>query len=151
MSTILTQTVARLLVAPTFAVAAAILVKGYADVGDGFSAGAIAALGLLLQYVALGSDEVEERLPVRFVAPLTFAGLLGALVVAAVPLALGDPILTHRPLPGGDVVELGTLELVSAVAFDVAIFVLVLGAAAGIIRTIARTEGADPEAELEAE
>lgn len=149
MTSILTRTVARLLAAPILVVAVAVLVKGYADVGDGFSAGAIAALGLLLQYVGLGSDEVERWLPIRFVAPLAFVGLLGALAIAAVPLAFGEPILTHRPAPGSGVVELGTLELTSAVAFDVAIFVLVLGATAGIIRTIARTEEAGREAETQ--
>ena len=55
-TTILTQTVARLLLLPTVVAALAILIKGYAEPGDGFSAGVVAALGVLLQHLALGRE-----------------------------------------------------------------------------------------------
>lgn len=143
MSTGLTKLTARLLLAPILVIAVAVLVKGYESVGDGFSAGVIAALGLLLQYLALGREATERALPIRLVPAMAFVGLLGALVVAAIPLLRGDPLLTHVPAPGADVTTLGTLELVTAVAFDAAIFLLVLGAAVGVIHTIA--EAADEE------
>jgi multicomponent Na+:H+ antiporter subunit B len=38
-TTVLTRAVSRLLLAPVLMVAAAVLIKGYADVGDGFAAG----------------------------------------------------------------------------------------------------------------
>lgn len=145
MSTILTQSVARLLVAPVLVIAVAVLVRGYADVGDGFSAGVIAALGLLLQYLVFGRAETERSLPMRLIPGLAFAGLLLALVIASIPLLRGDELLTHLPPPGGDVVELGTLELITAFAFDIAVFLLVLGAAVGIIRTIAVAAEEAPE------
>lgn len=138
-TTELTRLTARLLFAPILAIAIAVLVKGYDSVGDGFSAGVIAALALLLQYLALGREETERRLPMRLVPALAFAGLLAALAVAAIPLLRGDPVLTHLPEPGSHATVLGTLEIVTAVAFDAAIFLLVLGAAVGIIHTIART------------
>lgn len=137
-ATELTKLTARLLFAPILVIAVAVLVKGYESVGDGFSAGVIAALALLLQYLALGREEAERRLPMRLVPALAFAGLLAALAVAAIPLLRGDPLLTHVPAPGADVTVLGTLEVITAVAFDAAIFLLVLGAAVGIIHTIAR-------------
>jgi multisubunit Na+/H+ antiporter MnhB subunit len=137
-TTEMTRLTARLLFAPILAIAVAVLVKGYDSVGDGFSAGVIAALALLLQYLAFGREETERRLPIRLVPALAFVGLLGALVVSAIPLLRGDPILTHVPAPGAEVATLGTLEIISAVAFDAAIFLLVLGAAVGIIHTIAR-------------
>jgi multicomponent Na+:H+ antiporter subunit B len=40
-------------------------------------------------------------------------------------VALGDPPFTHLPRPGDHVVKIGTLELITAVAFDVGLFVLV--------------------------
>ena len=49
MSRAVTRVVARMLLAPILVVALAILVKGFVDVGDGFSAGVVAALGILLQ------------------------------------------------------------------------------------------------------
>lgn len=138
MSSVLTQAVARLLFAPILLVALGVLVKGYASVGDGFAAGVIAALGILLQYVAFGREEVERLLPIRLIPVASFAGLAGALVLAVWPLLRGRPLFTHLPERGGVVIELGTLELATAVAFDLAVFVLVLGASVGIIHAIAR-------------
>lgn len=144
MTSVLTQSVARLLLAPILVVAVAILVKGYADVGDGFSAGVIAALGILLQYMAFGREEAERQLPVRLLPACTFAGLLAALAVAFWPVLRGDALLEHLPPPGASVIELGTIELITAVLFDAAVFLLVLGALVGIVHAIARSgeEGA---------
>ena len=144
MTSVLTQSVARLLLAPILVVAVATLVKGYADVGDGFSAGVIAALGILLQYMAFGREEAERQLPVRLLPACTFAGLLAALAVAFWPVLRGDALLEHLPPPGASVIELGTIELITAVLFDVAVFLLVLGALVGIVHAIARSgeEGA---------
>lgn len=136
-TSVLTQTIARLLLAPILVIALAVLVKGYSDVGDGFSAGVIAALGILLQYMAFGRAETERLLPIRFVPVLAFAGMLLALVIAAIPLLRGEPLLTHVPAPGAEVIELGTLELITAVGFDLSIFLLVVGSAVGIIHAIA--------------
>ena len=86
MTTALTRMVARLLLAPVLVVAVAVLVKGYADVGDGFAAGVIAALGVLLQYLAFGRAAVERALPVRRAAQLAIGGLLAALAVVFVPV-----------------------------------------------------------------
>jgi multisubunit Na+/H+ antiporter MnhB subunit len=143
-TSVLTQSVARLLLAPILVVAVAVLVKGYADVGDGFSAGVIAALGILLQYMAFGREEAERQLPVRLLPACTFAGLLAALAVAFWPVLRGDALLEHLPPPGASVIELGTIELITAVLFDAAVFLLVLGALVGIVHAIARSgeEGA---------
>ncbi len=138
-TTVLTRAVARLLLAPVLMVAAAILVKGYADVGDGFAAGVVAALGVLLQYLAFGRAAVERALPVRRAAQLAVGGLLLALAVAFLPALGGGAPLQHAPAPGAPVVKLGSLELIGAVAFDVGVFALVLGMAVATIGLIAGT------------
>jgi multisubunit Na+/H+ antiporter MnhB subunit len=138
-TTVLTRMVARLLLVPVLMVAAAILIKGYVDVGDGFAAGVIAALGILLQYMAFGRAAVRQALPVRHAAKLAVAGLLLALAVAFVPVLAGGAPLQHAPAPGADVVHLGTLELLTAVALDVGVFALVLGMAVATIDLIAGT------------
>lgn len=144
-TTVLTQTVARLLLVPIFMIAVGILVKGYADVGDGFSAGVIAALGVVLQDVTFG-HRVVDRMPLVRVAPAgAFLGLTIALLVAFVPLLRGEPIMTHAPGPGSEVIHLGTLELLTAVAFDVGVFLLVFGFAVGAIGMIARARRRLPE------
>ena len=139
MTTVLTRMVARLLLGPVLVVAAAVLVKGYADVGDGFAAGVIAALGVLLQYLAFGRAAVERALPVRRAAQLAIGGLLVALAVVFVPVLAGGAPLQHAPAPGGKVIHLGSLELLTAVAFDVGVFALVLGMAVATIDLIAGT------------
>ena len=141
---VMARKVARLLLLPAFLVAAGILVKGYAESGDGFSAGVVAALGILLQYLAFGREEAEKLPVVRHAVPLAFVGLLLSIGVAAAPLLFGDEVLTHYPSPGSKVVYLGTLELITAVLFDVGVFLLVFGFAVGTVTIFARaSEAAD--------
>ncbi|HEV3505219.1 MAG TPA: MnhB domain-containing protein [Actinomycetes bacterium] len=137
MTTVLTRMVARLLLVPVLMVAAAILIKGYVDVGDGFAAGVIAALGVLLQYLAFGRAAVERVLPVRHAPKLAIGGLLVALAVAFIPVLGGQAPLQHAPAPGAEVIHLGTLELLTAVAFDAGVFALVLGVVVATIHLIA--------------
>lgn len=136
LSTGLTRLVARLLLVPVLLFALAVLVKGYADVGDGFAAGVIAALGVLLQYLAFGRAEVERTLPVRRAPQLAIGGLLLSLLVAFVPVLTGNPPLRHWPAAGASVLHAGALEIIGAVLFDVGVFALVLGVAVGIIAAV---------------
>ncbi len=147
MTTLAIQAVARLVLPPTLMVAAATLVKGYADTGDGFAAGVIAALGLILQYIAFGVRETEARLPLRHAPRIAIAGLLLALGVAFAPVALGRPPLTHAPGPGEDVIYVGSLELITPVLFDVGVFLLVVGAVVAAVRLLALADVEQAEAE----
>ncbi|MBA2754070.1 MAG: MnhB domain-containing protein [Chloroflexia bacterium] len=137
-TTVLTQTVARLLLVPIFMVALAILVKGYADVGDGFSAGVVAALGVLLQDVAFGYRAIGRLTIVRLAPYGALAGALIALGVTFVPVLTGEPLLRHRPGAGEPVAHLGALELITPVLFDIGVFLVVFGFAVGVIGMIAR-------------
>lgn len=136
-TTLLTQAMARLLLLPTFMIALAVMIKGYAETGDGFAAGVIAALGVLLQYVALGAETIERTAVVKHAATGAVVGLLIALLVAFLPLLRGEPVLTHWPPPDASVVHLGSLELITAVLFDVGVFLIVFGFSVGVIGTIA--------------
>ena len=137
MTSVLTQMVARALLAPIFVVAAAILVKGYVDVGDGFAAGIVAALGVLLQYLAFGQRAVTAALPVHRAAQVAMAGLAVAVTVLVTPFLAGGSVLEHWPPPGEEPIYVGSLELITAVAFDLGVFLLVFGAAVAIIDAIA--------------
>jgi len=130
--------IARLLYLPTFLVAAALLVKGFVETGDGFSAGVVAALGVLLRYLAFGYERTKGLPAVRHTLALAFCGLLLALGVAAAPLLLGDAPLTHYPPAGIEPIHVGTIELMTAVLFDVGVFVLVFGFTVGVVSIFAR-------------
>jgi multisubunit Na+/H+ antiporter MnhB subunit len=134
----LTRLVARLLLPTALVTSLAILIKGYADVGDGFSAGVIAAIAVMLQYLAYGVGHVERWLPVRFAAECSVAGLVLALAVTFVPLLADRPALSHVPPPGAHVIYLGILELHTAVVFDLGVFLLVLGFLVSVVHAIAR-------------
>lgn len=145
MSVVFEQIAPRLL-GPALAVALALIVKGYGDVGDGFSAGVIVALAVALRYLVLGVEEAERTLPVLRRAPAaTVAGLLLSLLVGFAPVAFGDPPFTHRPRPGASVVHVGTVELITPLLFDVGVFLLVTGALVMVIHQFAHlARGARP-------
>ena len=118
-------------------VAAALMVKGYADVGEGFGAGVIVALAVGLRYVVLGPERANSTMPLIHRAPLlAAAGLIVALAFGFAGLVFGDPPFTHYPGPGEPVVRIGTLELTTAVGFDIGIFLLVAASASTLIRQL---------------
>ncbi|MGF1608325.1 MAG: monovalent cation/H+ antiporter subunit A [Kiloniellales bacterium] len=106
------------------AVAVYIFLRGHNLPGGGFIAGLIAAVALMLQYLASGIDFATARLRVDYVRVLG----LGLGVATATGLAswlLGYPFLTstfgyvHPP-----VIE--KFELASAMAFDLGVFLVVV-------------------------
>lgn len=145
MSEPIVQAATRLLLAPTVVIAVALLAKSGSAVGDGFSAGVVASLGVALPYLAFGSRRADAALRIRYLPAATVAGLLAAVVLAFAPLVRGDPPLTHLPHPGESAVALGQLKLTTAFAFDVAIFALVVGAVVAVLRALARADEEEAE------
>lgn len=135
------QLIGRLLLAPSIMIALAIVVKGYSQPGDGFAAGTVMSLGLLVQYVSFGLDAVERVLPVRWLLRVAVTGCTLGFAVAFVPLAWGDPLLSHTPGPEDDAVAVGILEVGTVLAFDVGVALLVVGALTGILAIIGAAAG----------
>jgi multicomponent Na+:H+ antiporter subunit B len=135
--------VARLVWGPSLVVAAGLIVKGYAEVGDGFAAGVVVALAAALSYVALGAQGAERALPLLRHAPtIAVGGLVLALVAGFFPLLLDEPPFSHHPGAGEDVATVGSLELFTPVLFDVSVFLLVVG-----VLTVMLHQLADPDSE----
>lgn len=134
------QSAARILLIPGWVIAIGIMLKGYADVGDGFAAGAIAAIVVLLQGLAFGVEEFDEMTASRFATPVAFAGLLLAFSVVFIPLAFGQPAMTHWPGINKDVFHFGVLEGITPVLFDIAVFMVVYGFGVGALVAVARAE-----------
>ncbi|MBB4663069.1 MnhB domain-containing protein [Conexibacter arvalis] len=150
--TILTEAVARLLLAPSLMVAAAILIKGYVDVGDGFAAAVVVSLAIALQYLAFGARRAEQELPVLRFAPQTaIVGLLVALSSGFFAVISGGAPFTHEPSVGARVVRIGRLELMTAVSFDFGIFLLIAGALVALIHHLAEPPELEPDLEEDAE
>ncbi len=131
------EVVAPRLLGPALMLAAALIVKGYTDVGEGFSAGVIVALAIGLRYVVLGRERAESTLRIAAHADVVAAvGLLIALGFGFSGLLFGAPPFTHSPGPGDDVAKIGTLELTTAVGFDIGLFLLVAGSLVVLIRNL---------------
>jgi multisubunit Na+/H+ antiporter MnhB subunit len=140
----MTRLVCRLLFAPTLVVALATLVKGYAEVGDGFAAGVIAGLAFLMQFVAFGERQVRHVLHTRFAPLAAQLGISLALATTFLPVFLGKPLLTHFPAPNAPAVHLGSLELLTAFVFDIGVFMLVVGFSITGVSLLARVEAREP-------
>jgi multicomponent Na+:H+ antiporter subunit B len=136
---VVVRVVARMLVGPSIMVAAALIVKGYAEVGDGFGAGVVVSLAIALIYLALGGAGAESALPMLRHGPkLAVGGLLLALASGFFPLLLGDPPVSHRPAPGEHVVKIGALELFTPLVLDIGVFLLVVGVLTVLLHNMAR-------------
>jgi multicomponent K+:H+ antiporter subunit A len=112
---------------PAIAVFAIYLfLRGHDLPGGGFIAGVTMSIAFIIQYMASGTKWVEARLrilPIRWIG----IGLLIAVVTGAASSILGYPFLTSS-FQYVDLPWLGRLPLASALAFDLGVFVLVVGA-----------------------
>lgn len=134
------QTIARLLLIPGWTIALALMFKGYADIGDGFSAGVIAALVVVIQGLAFGAEELEKMVLARMASILAFVGLGIAYAVAFVPVFFGKPIMYHWPPMNRSAVHFGVLEFITPVLFDIAVFLVVYGFCVGAMMAVSRAE-----------
>lgn len=134
------QSAARIVLIPGWVVAIALTLKGYVDIGDGFSGGVIAALVMLLQGLAFGADELERIPATKYASILSILGLVLALATAFVPVLLGEPIFTHWPPLGEPAIHFGALEVITPVLFDIGVFLVVYGFSVGALMAVARAE-----------
>jgi multicomponent K+:H+ antiporter subunit A len=103
-----------------------LLLRGHNLPGGGFIAGLMAAIALVLHYVASGKEWTETRLRARY-RPVIAIGLLVAFMTGLGALAFGHPFLsatfTHVHVP-----LMGEIELATAMLFDIGVFLTVIGA-----------------------
>ncbi len=120
------QTLTRLLLPLMIMIAIYIFLRGHNLPGGGFIAGLIAAVALIVQYLANGIAWTNDRLKfdMHWVIGL---GLLIATATGLVAMSLGYPFLTttftylNWPV-------VGKFEVASAIAFDLGVFLVVVGA-----------------------
>ena len=121
-----------------------LFLRGHDMPGGGFAAGITLSIGLILQYMALGTRPAEDRLRVR---PIRWIGLglLVAVGTGAGAWLFGHPFLTstfrYVELP-----LLGAVPLASALLFDLGVFLLVVGATALILVALAHQSIRTPRA-----
>jgi multicomponent K+:H+ antiporter subunit A len=112
-----------------------LFLRGHDLPGGGFIAGITLSAAFVLQYLAGGTRWVEDRLRIR---PTLWigSGLLLALLTGAAAWLFGLPFLTSS-FEYLDLPVIGRVPLASALAFDLGVFVLVVGATVLILIALA--------------
>lgn len=116
----------RLLLPLALLVGMYIFLRGHNQPGGGFIAALVIAIAILLQYLASGFDWTDERRKIGE-HPLIAWGVLIAVATGMGSLLFGAPFLTssfgYFTLP-----LIGTFELATAMAFDLGVASVVVGA-----------------------
>ena len=147
MSTVIARTAVRLTVPITLVTALSLLLQGHNLPGGGFIAGVLTAAGIALVYVVFGLEELSDMLGVGRPGPFGHAPLayyrvlfgLGLALAAGsglVPLLFGDPFLTQTYWILHGVPLFGEVEVASALAFDVGVYLTVVGALLSIVAVV---------------
>jgi multicomponent K+:H+ antiporter subunit A len=121
--------------AATVVLALYLLFRGHNLPGGGFVAGLTFAVGIILQYMAAGTQWVESRLLVKPVG-LTGIGLVTAAGTGAGAWLFAHPFLTshvaHVRVP-----LLGDIHLPTAFVFDIGVFAVVVGSTVLVLVALA--------------
>jgi len=147
MTTVIARTATRITVPIALVTAVALLIQGHNLPGGGFIAGVLTAASLALVYVVFGLEELATMLGIRDGGrfghgPITYyratfgLGLALAAVSGLVPIAFGGPFLeqTYWVLHG--VPLYGEVEVASALAFDLGVYLTVVGALLEIVSVV---------------
>jgi multicomponent K+:H+ antiporter subunit A len=113
-----------------------LFLRGHNLPGGGFIAGLITAIALILQYVGSGMHWSHQRIRLQHQTPLAL-GLSFAVITGLGSFAFDYPFLTstfaHIKWP-----VVGEFELASAMAFDIGVYLTVVGATLMIMASLGR-------------
>jgi multicomponent Na+:H+ antiporter subunit B len=109
-----------------------LMLRGHNKPGGGFIGGLITAISLILLRLAIGLTQIQRILwvdPVRVAA----TGLILAVGTATAPLFFARPFLEHFHVHLHHVPLLGELHLGTPLAFDLGVYLVVVGVTSKII------------------
>ncbi|MGM0516794.1 MAG: monovalent cation/H+ antiporter subunit A [Pseudomonadota bacterium] len=133
---LLLRTFTQLILPLTLLFGVYVFLRGHNEPGGGFIAGLIVASAIVAQYMANGIENAEAKLHLPNHG-IIGAGLLVALGTGLVSMLFGTPFLTsaftHLDLP-----LIGDIEVASAIAFDLGVFLVVLGSTVLILLNLGR-------------
>ncbi|OFJ51768.1 Na+/H+ antiporter subunit A [Mycolicibacterium grossiae] len=107
---------------------------GHNTPGGGFAGGLTAGLALVLRYLAGGRYELGEALPLD-AGKVLGAGLALSAGTAVTSLLLGAPVLSSAVIEL-DVPVLGTIKFVTALFFDLGVYLIVVGLVLDVLRSL---------------
>jgi len=107
---------------------------GHNTPGGGFAGGLMAGLALVLRYLAGGRYELGETLPLD-AGKILGAGLTLAAGTATASLLVGAPALSSAQIEF-QVPVLGTVKFVTAIFFDLGVYLIVVGLVLDVLRSL---------------
>ena len=147
MTTVIARTAVRITVPIALVTALALLLQGHNLPGGGFIAGVLTAAAVALVYVVFGLDELTRMLgvsrdgpfghaPIAYYRVIFGIGLALAAGSGLVPIAFGEPFLSQTFWILHDVPLFGEVEVASALAFDLGVYLTVVGALLSIVAVV---------------
>ena len=147
MTTVIARTAVRLVVPITLVTAIALMLQGHNLPGGGFIAGVLTAAAISLVYVVFGLQELSTMLGVERTGPFGHAPIayyrvvfgLGLALAAGsglVPIAFGEPFLAQDYWVLHGVPLYGEVEIASALAFDLGVYLTVVGGLLTIVAVV---------------
>ena len=133
MSTLTLRVTARFLTPVVVVLAAFFMVRGHDDPGGGFIAGLVLGAGVVLRWLAFGTNGIGRLLPLPPRVLLALGSGL-AIVSGVTPLLFGDPLLSGTVVR----VSVAGLELKAATSlvFDLGVLSIVLGMVGTFVVTL---------------
>ena len=107
---------------------------GHNTPGGGFAGGLTAGLALVLRYLAGGRYELGETLPLD-AGKILGVGLGLSAGTAVASLFLGAPVLSSATIQF-DVPVLGSVKFVTALLFDLGVYLIVVGLVLDVLRSL---------------
>lgn len=131
---ILFEVVTRLVFHTIMLLSLFLLFSGHNNPGGGFAAGLVAGTALMVRYLAGGRYELDEAAPVD-AGVLLGVGLTIAAVAAIVPIPFGGAVMQSAIIELA-VPVIGTIKLVTALLFDIGVFLIVFGLMLDLLRSL---------------
>jgi multicomponent Na+:H+ antiporter subunit A len=144
---ILLEVVVRLIFHPLIVVSVYLLFAGHNLPGGGFAGGLVAGLALVTRYLAGGRHELGAAAPID-AGKLLGIGLTLAVGTALVPIFFGQEALTSSFIEG-EVWPFGHVEFVTSTIFDVGVYLVVVGLALDVLRSLGAEVDRQQEDELQ--
>ncbi len=123
---------------PMLAFSMYLLFAGHNQPGGGFAAGLVAGVTVLLVWAAGGTETVGRVLPLRSTL-LMGLGLVVAAITGFAALVPGLAFLESGYIELA-IPVVGKVKIVSALFFDIGVYLVVVGMALGLIRSLGEEE-----------
>jgi multicomponent Na+:H+ antiporter subunit A len=138
MNTVIVRAMTRILTPGIVLLSLFLLVRGHDEPGGGFIGGLVAGAAVVLEYLTGGPERIRRLPPLRATEMLS-VGLLLAVGYGLVGLVAGQAFLRGAVWEVG-VPLAGTLKVAASLAFDLGVYLVVLGVVVAYMRSLGEDE-----------